>query len=40
LLFNNLDSCRYIHCALGQFKKGGIEGVLLTIVRQKLILQV
>jgi hypothetical protein len=29
-LYNNLDSCGNIHCALGQLKKEEIEGVLLT----------
>jgi hypothetical protein len=29
-LYNNLDSCGDIHCALGQLKKEEIEGVLLT----------
>jgi hypothetical protein len=29
-LYNNLDSCGDIHCALGQLKKEEIEGGLLT----------
>jgi hypothetical protein len=32
-LYNNLDSCGDIHCALGQLKKEEIEGVLLTPLR-------
>jgi hypothetical protein len=32
-LYNNLDSCGDIHCALGQMKKEEIEGVLLTSMR-------
>jgi hypothetical protein len=30
-LYNNLDSYRDIHCALGQLKKEEIDGFLLTI---------
>jgi hypothetical protein len=32
-LYNNLDSCGDIHCALGQLKKEEIEGVLQTPLR-------
>jgi hypothetical protein len=32
-LYNNLDSCGDIHCALGQLKKEEIEGVFLTPLR-------
>jgi hypothetical protein len=32
-LYNNLNSCGDIHCALGQLKKEEIEGVLLTPLR-------
>jgi hypothetical protein len=32
-MYNNLDSCGDIHCALGQLKKEEIDGVLLTQLR-------
>jgi hypothetical protein len=32
-LYNNLDSCGDIHCALGQLKKEEMEGILLTPLR-------
>jgi hypothetical protein len=32
-MYNKLDSCGDIHCALGQLKKEEIEGIFLTTLR-------